>query len=194
MGWAQHAHPTDRRMPDTTPADIITFWTNAGRERWYAKNDAFDAEVAARFRLSYEAARDGALASWETSDDGMLALILLLDQFPRNLFRDDPRAFATDPQACALAKRAIDGGVGDRVDPQMRQFVYMPLMHSEDLADQQRCCELFRATGETDNLKFADEHADIIRRFGRFPHRNAVLGRDTTAEEQAFLDAGGFQG
>ena len=178
----------------TSPADIITFWTDAGWDRWYAKNDAFDAEIRARFVPAYEAARDGALASWEDSDDGMLALILLLDQFPRNLFRNDPRAFATDAAACALAKRAIDRGVGDRVDPQLRQFVYMPLMHSEEFADQEHCCALFRATGDADNMKYADIHADIIRRFGRFPHRNAVLGRDTTAEEQAFLDAGGFKG
>jgi len=178
----------------TSPADIIAFWTDAGWDRWYAKNDAFDAEIRARFVPAYEAARDGALASWEGSDDGTLALILLLDQFPRNLFRNDPRAFATDAAACALAKRAIDRGVGDRVDPQLRQFIYMPLMHSEELLDQEYCCALFRATGDADNMKYADIHADIIRRFGRFPHRNAVLGRKTTAEEQAFLDAGGFKG
>ncbi|QUS41786.1 DUF924 domain-containing protein [Tardiphaga alba] len=181
-------------MTSTTPSDIITFWTDAGWDRWYTRDDAFDAEIRARFLPVYEDARDGKLAAWENTDDGTLALILLLDQFPRNLFRDDPRAFATDAVCCALARRAIARGVGDRVDPVMRQFVYMPLMHSEDMADQEHCCALFRATGETDNLKFADIHADIIRRFGRFPHRNAVLGRDTTAEEQAFLDAGGFKG
>ena len=103
-----------------------------------------------------------------------------------DIFRDDPRAFATDTAACALAKRAIDRGVDSRVDPLMRQFVYMPLMHAEDMADQEHCCVLFRAAGEPDNVKYADIHADIIRRFGRFPHRNAVLGRATTAEEQAF--------
>jgi uncharacterized protein (DUF924 family) len=181
-------------MTTTTPADIIAFWTDAGWERWYARHDAFDAEIRARFLATYEDARDGKLASWEDSDDGTLALILLLDQFPRNLFREDPRAFATDASACALAKRAIARGVGDRVDPDMRQFVYMPLMHSEDMADQEHCCALFRATNNADNIKFADIHADIIRKFGRFPHRNAVLGRDTTAEEQAYLDAGGFKG
>ena len=181
-------------MTSTTPADIIAFWTNAGWDRWYTKNDAFDAEIKARFFDTYEAARDGKLASWEDSDNGTLALILLLDQFPRNLFRNDPRAFATDAVCCALAKRAIARGVGDRVDPDMRQFIYMPLMHSEDMADQEHCCALFRATANADNIKFADIHADIIRRFGRFPHRNAVLGRDTTAEEQAYLDAGGFKG
>lgn len=181
-------------MTSKTPSDIITFWTDAGWDRWFSKNDAFDAEIKARFLSTYEAARDGELASWEDSDDGTLALVLLLDQFPRNLFRDDPRAFATDAACCALAKRAIARGVGDRVDPDMRQFIYMPLMHSEDMADQEHCCALFRATDNADNIKFADIHADIIRRFGRFPHRNAVLGRTTTAEEQAYLDAGGFKG
>ena len=181
-------------MTITTPADIIAFWTDAGWDRWYAKNDAFDAEIKACFLATYEAARDGKLASWEDSDDGTLALLLVLDQFPRNLFRNDPRAFATDAAACALARRAIARGVDGRVAADLRQFVYMPLMHSEDIADQEHCCALFRAADETKNIKYADEHADIIRRFGRFPHRNAVLGRETTAEEQAYLDAGGFKG
>ncbi len=194
MGWAQHAHPMDCRMTDTTPADIIAFWTDAGRDRWYARNDAFDAEIRSRFLVACETARHGLLSSWEDSDDGTLALIILLDQFPRNIYRNDRRAFASDQQACALAKRAIARGVGDRVDPVMRQFIYMPLMHSEDLADQEQCCALFSTTGDPDNIKYADIHADIIRRFGRFPHRNAVLGRETTADEQAFLDAGGFKG
>jgi uncharacterized protein (DUF924 family) len=136
----------------------------------------------------------GRLASWQTTDDGMLALILVLDQFPRNIFRNDPRAFSSDAMARDIAMKTIDGGVDRRVDPQLRQFVYLPLMHSEDLADQERCCQLFRTTGETDNLKYAEEHADIIRRFGRFPHRNRLLGRTTTPEEQAYLDSGGFRG
>jgi uncharacterized protein (DUF924 family) len=184
----------DFSMTATTPADIITFWTDAGWDRWYAKNDDFDAEITRRFRALWDEAVAGNLSSWEASDEGTLALILVLDQFPRNMFRNDPRAFSSDRLACDLTIKAVARGVDQRVDQQMQQFVYMPLMHSEDLADQERCCALFRATGETDNLKFADEHADIIRRFGRFPHRNRVLGRSTTAEEQAFLDAGGFGG
>ncbi|KAA0078335.1 DUF924 family protein [Tardiphaga sp. P9-11] len=178
----------------TTPTDILNFWKDAGWDRWYAKNDDFDAEVTRRFRTLWDEAVAGGLASWEASDDGTLALILVLDQFPRNMFRNDPRAFSSDRLARDLSVRAVALGVDQRVEQQMRQFVYMPLMHSEDLADQEHCCALFRATGEADNLKFADEHADIIRRFGRFPHRNRVLGRSTTPEEQAFLDAGGFGG
>lgn len=178
----------------TTPTDILNFWKDAGWDRWYAKNDDFDAEVTRRFRTLWDEAVAGGLASWEVSDDGTLALILVLDQFPRNMFRNDPRAFSSDRLARDLSVRAVARGVDQRVEQQMRQFVYMPLMHSEDLADQEHCCALFRATGEADNLKFADEHADIIRRFGRFPHRNRVLGRSTTPEEQAFLDAGGFGG
>lgn len=176
------------------PIDVIAFWRDAGRDRWYAKDDAFDAEIARRFRTVWEAAVAGQLASWQATDDGMLALILVLDQFPRNIFRNDPRAFSSDPMARDLAIGAISRGVDRRVDPQLRQFVYLPLMHSEDLADQERCCQLFRATGETDNLTYADAHADIIRRFGRFPHRNRLLGRATTPEEQAYLDGGGFRG
>ena len=186
--------------PETTgarsivPTDVIAFWRDAGRERWYAKDDAFDAEVAHRFRALWDAAVEDRLASWQATDDGMLASILVLDQFPRNIFRNDPRAFSSDRLARDLAVKAIDRGVDQRVDPQLRQFVYLPLMHSEDLADQEHCCDLFRATGETDNLTYADEHADIIRRFGRFPHRNRLLGRTTTPGEQAYLDGGGFRG
>jgi uncharacterized protein (DUF924 family) len=181
-------------MTNTSPADIITFWKDAGWERWYTKDEAFDAGVTRRFRALRDMAVAGDLALWEASDDGTLALVILLDQFPRNIFRNDPNAFASDHLARDLAVRAIDSGIDQRVDRLMRQFIYMPLMHAENLADQERCCELFRATGETDNLKFAHEHADIIRRFGRFPHRNRVLGRATTPEEQAFLDGGGFAG
>lgn len=192
IGAAGASETTGARS--SVPSDVIAFWRDAGPDRWYAKDDAFDAEVARRFRATWEAAVAGRLASWQTTDDGMLALILVLDQFPRNIFRNDPRAFSSDAMTRDIAMKAIDGGVDRRVDPQLRQFVYLPLMHSEDLADQERCCQLFRATGETDNLKYAEEHADIIRRFGRFPHRNRLLGRATTPEEQAYLDSGGFRG
>jgi uncharacterized protein (DUF924 family) len=113
----------------------------------------------------------------------------VLDQFPRNMFRGDPRAYATDAPARDLAARAIEGGIDLRIDPLLREFVYMPLMHSENLSDQEHCVELFCNAGATENLKYAEHHADIIRRFGRFPHRNPVLGRATTADEQAFLDS-----
>jgi uncharacterized protein (DUF924 family) len=125
-------------MPDTSPAEIIAFWTDAGQESWYAKNDTFDAEIAARFRLVYEAARDGQLSSWEDSDDGALALLLVLDQFPRNLFRNDPRAYATDIQALRIARRAIAAGYDKALADPQRLFLYLPLEHSEDAQDQAR--------------------------------------------------------
>jgi uncharacterized protein (DUF924 family) len=177
-----------------SPADILAFWRAAGSERWYKKDDAFDAEVRHRFLGLWEAARAGELAGWEKTDDGALALVIVLDQFPRNMFRGDARSFSTDDNACAVADRAIARGADTRIDPDLIEFLYVPFMHSERLADQERCVALFRSRGRPDNLKFAEIHADIIRRFGRFPHRNAMLGRTTTDDEQAFLDSGGFAG
>ena len=175
-----------------TPAEILAFWRDAGPDRWYRRDDAFDAEVCLRFLDLWQRAAAGELASWETSDDGALALVIVLDQFPRNLFRDDVRTYASDPLAREVAHRAIERGVDARVDGALREFLYLPFMHSEHLPDQLRCIELSRAAGHAENLKWAEHHADIIRRFGRFPHRNRLLGRATTPEEQAFLDEGGF--
>ena len=175
-----------------TPAEILAFWREAGPDRWYRRDDTFDAEVCRRFLGLWQRAAAGELASWETSDDGALALVIVLDQFPRNLFRDDVRTYASDPLAREVAHRAVSRGVDARVDPALREFLYLPFMHSEHLADQLRCIELQRAAGHTDSLKWAEHHADIIRRFGRFPHRNRLVGRTTTPEEQAFLDQGGF--
>jgi uncharacterized protein (DUF924 family) len=182
-------------MPiQATPAEILAFWREAGRDRWYKKDGAFDDEVRRRFLGLWQEAAAGKLSSWEASDDGALALTIVLDQFPRNMFRGDPRAHASDAMACEVAGRAIDRGADARIDPVLLEFLYMPFMHSEHLADQLRCVELFRKTGNTENLKYAEDHAEIVRRFGRFPHRNRVLGRETTPEEQAFLDGGGFSG
>ena len=175
-----------------TPTEILAFWRDAGPDRWYRRDDAFDAEVCRRFLGLWQCAAAGELASWETSDDGALALVIVLDQFPRNLFRDDVRTYASDPLAREVAHRAIDCGVDARIDGDLREFLYLPLMHSEHLPDQLRCIELSRAAGHAENLKWAEHHADIIRRFGRFPHRNRLLGRSTTPDEQAFLDEGGF--
>jgi uncharacterized protein (DUF924 family) len=174
------------------PADILAFWRDAGPKRWYTPDEAFDAEVRRRFLGLWQRAAAGELSSWETSDDGALALVIVLDQFPRNLFRDDIRTYASDAQAREVAHRAIHRGADARIDPALREFLYLPFMHSEHLADQLRCIELSRAAGHTESLKWAEHHADIIRRFGRFPHRNRLLGRATTPEEQAFLDEGGF--
>ena len=179
---------------NVTPAGILAFWREAGRDAWYKRNDAFDAEVRRRYLGVWEQAAAGALASWEASDDGALALVIVLDQFPRNMFRGTQAAFSSDALALDIARRAIERGAGGRVDPDLLEFLYMPLMHSEHLGDQEHCVALFRGTGNEENQKSAAEHTEIIRRFGRFPHRNNVLGRETTADEQAFLDGGGFAG
>jgi uncharacterized protein (DUF924 family) len=177
---------------DVAPADILAFWRDAGPDRWYKPDDAFDADVRRRFLGLWQKAAAGELSSWETSDDGALALVIVLDQFPRNMFRDDIRTYASDARAREVAHRAIERGVDARIDGALREFLYLPFMHSEHLADQLRCIELSRAAGHTESLKWAEHHAEIIRRFGRFPHRNRLLGRETTPDEQAFLDQGGF--
>jgi len=175
-------------------AEVVSFWQEAGPDRWFNKDTSFDQQIRERFLATYEQAAAGRLSSWEEGAQSALALLILLDQFPRNMFRGDARAFATDPLARAIAAGAIIRGFDSQVPTELRGFFYLPFEHSEDLADQERCLSLNKAAGDIDNLKWAEIHADIIRRFGRFPHRNAALGRDTTAEEQAFLDGGGFAG
>jgi uncharacterized protein (DUF924 family) len=150
--------------------------------------------VRGRFLDLWREAVAGQLSSWEDSDDGTLALVIVLDQFPRNMFRGDAKAFSSDALACEVAARALARGVDKRIQPPLLQFLYLPFMHSEELEDQIRCVLLFQAGDDPENLRYAEEHADIIRRFARFPHRNEALGRITTPEEQAFLDAGGFSG
>jgi uncharacterized protein (DUF924 family) len=150
--------------------------------------------VRERFLDLWREAVAGQLSSWEDSDDGTLALVIVLDQLPRNMFRGDAKAFSSDALACEVAARALTRGVDKRIQPPLLQFLYLPFMHSEELEDQIRCVLLFQAGDDPENLRYAEEHADIIRRFARFPHRNEALGRITTPEEQAFLDAGGFSG
>jgi uncharacterized protein (DUF924 family) len=176
------------------PDAVLGFWRAAGPKKWFAKDDAFDAEIRERFLSLYEAAANGELTEWEATAQGAFALVVVLDQFPRNMFRASARTFAADSLARAVADRAIACGYDRQFAPSERTFFYLPFEHSEDLADQERCVALNRAAGDAEGLKWAELHADIIRRFGRFPHRNAVLGRDTTPEEQAFLDGGGFGG
>jgi uncharacterized protein (DUF924 family) len=176
-----------------SPADVLAFWREAGPDKWFTRDDAFDAEIREKFLGTYEAAAAGTLAEWEATADGALALVIVLDQFPRNMFRGKAQCFATDAAARAVANRALKCGYELDVPEQERGFFFLPFMHSEDMDDQNRCVALYREAGD-ENLTYALEHADIIRRFGRFPHRNAILGRATTPEEQAFLDAGGFKG
>jgi uncharacterized protein (DUF924 family) len=177
-----------------TPADIVAFWRDAGAERWFKKDAAFDEEIRQRFLVTHEAAAAGQLTDWEQTAEGALALLILLDQFPRNMFRGDVRSFASDPLARSIAAGALVRGFDAQVPAGMRGFFYLPFEHSENPADQQRAIAFYKTIGDADGLKWAELHADIIRRFGRFPHRNSVLGRTSTPEEQAFLDGGGFAG
>jgi uncharacterized protein (DUF924 family) len=182
----------DASLP--SPAEVVAFWRDAGPKKWFEKDDAFDDEIRRRFLKAHEAAAAGRLSAWEASAVGALALLILLDQFPRNMFRGSARAFATDPMARAITAGALVRGFDSLVPAEMRGFFYLPFEHSEDLADQERGLALYKAAGDADGLKWAGIHADIIRRFGRFPHRNAALSRVTTPEEQKFLDDGGFKG
>jgi uncharacterized protein (DUF924 family) len=176
-----------------SPADILAFWREAGPDKWFTKDDAFDAEIREKFLGTYEAAVAGRLSEWEATAEGALALVIVLDQFSRNMFRGDARTYAADPAARAAANRSLKRGYDQDVPPGERGFFFLPFMHSEDLADQERCVALYREAADPD-LKYALEHHDIVRRFGRFPHRNVLLGRATTPGEQAFLDGGGFKG
>jgi uncharacterized protein (DUF924 family) len=175
-------------------ADVLAFWRAAGSAKWFNKDSAFDADITQRFSALWQEAAAGALPSWEDTPEGALALVILLDQFPRNMFRADARAFATDTTARAVAERVIARGFDQAVPAAERLFFYLPYEHSESEADQEYAIALFDALGDPDLSRWAKLHADIIRRFGRFPHRNTALGRTSTREEQAFLDAGGFSG
>jgi uncharacterized protein (DUF924 family) len=177
-----------------TAADVVAFWREAGPKRWFEKDFIFDQDIRERFLATHELAAEGGLSAWEKTAEGALALLILLDQFPRNMFRGEARAFATDPMARAIAAGALVRGFDAQIPAELRGFFYLPFEHSEDLADQERGIAFYKAAGDADGLKWAELHADIIRRFGRFPHRNSVLGRTTTPEEQAFLDGGGFSG
>ena len=185
MPAATHTHPCAREVAD--------FWRAAGPERWFRKDETFDAEFRARFLAAHEAAAAGALDGWSDSAEGSLALLVLLDQFPRNAFRGTGHMYATDPLARQAAARLLEHGFDAQVEPALRLFCYLPFAHSEDMADQQRSLALNRALS-AESGEHAEGHLDIIRRFGRFPHRNRLLGRTTTPEEQAFLDSGGFAG
>lgn len=179
--------------------EIIDFWfgtPEAGqaksRKVWFRKDPDFDQEIRIRFLADYDQAAAGALVAWQSSPQGCLALALLLDQFPRNMFRDNPQAFATDGQAIAIAQHAIAQDLDQVLPPIQRWFLYIPFMHSEKLADQQRSVELFRQLSQEEPetasaYKYAIKHLQVIERFGRFPHRNSILGRKTTLEEAEFL-------
>lgn len=169
---------------------IVGFWREAGRSKWFAGGAAFDAQCERFADLHFQAAR-GELAHWLDSPEGALALLLLLDQIPRNIFRGSAHSYATDALARRCADFAIQAGHDQAVDAVLRAFVYMPFEHSEDMADQDRAVALFEALGNADFLGYAVKHRDVIARFGRFPHRNAALGRESTPSELAYLKKGG---
>lgn len=188
----------------TTPDEVLDFWFGArnapefgaSRDWWFRKSDATDAAIRSRFGADVEAALAGERDGWAASPRGALALILLLDQFTRNIFRESARAFAGDAQALSLARSLVDRGDNLKLAPVERWFSTMPFEHSEQLLDQYEALHLFEALaplGLPDALKWARLHFDVIKRFGRFPHRNAILGRESTPEEIEYLKRhGGF--
>jgi uncharacterized protein (DUF924 family) len=179
--------------------EILEFWFGKpdepeygkNRKVWFTKNPKFDQEVRSRFLSVYQQAAAGQLDGWKTSPLGCLALIILLDQFPRNMFRGQPQAFATDSQALAYAQHAVAHGFDSQLLPIQRLFVYMPFEHSENIEHQRQCVELFSALEDNpecaSGVDYAHRHLKVIDRFGRFPHRNEILGRETTPEEAEFL-------
>lgn len=180
-------------LPDDIALDVLAFWWHAGPARWFASDAAFDATCAGHL-ATHEQAAAGDLSVLEATPHGTLALLILLDQIPRNIFRGTPRAFATDAEALRLARQAEERRFPDAYPSPARNFFLLPFMHAEDLATQERSVDLFRATSDHDNLHYALLHHEAVARFGRFPHRNAVLGRTSTPAEIAWLEAGGFRG
>jgi uncharacterized protein (DUF924 family) len=188
--------PDNTRAKPVTPAAaaaVVAFWRQAGRSMWFARDADFDRRFREAFLAAHEAAARGDLDGWLATADGALALLLLLDQFPRNAFRGTPRMYASDTTARRIAAAAIAAGHDRLVAPELRTFCYLPFAHSEDLADQQRSVALCKPLGPPDSVN-AERHRDIVRRFGRFPHRNPILGRMMTEEERDFLDQGGYAG
>lgn len=174
-----------------TIEQVVGFWRQAGMQAWFNGGEAFDRECEARFLDAHLVAARRGHEDWLQTAEGALALLVLLDQIPRNVFRGTGHAFATDGLARHYAEVALQAGHDRAVEPDLRAFFYLPFEHSEDLADQQRAVELFKEIGNEVYTKFAIEHLHVIERFGRFPHRNRALGRQSTPEEQAWLDAGG---
>lgn len=172
----------------TSSAEVIAFWfAEEVKPLWFAATPAFDEELRERFLPTYQAAAAAQLPNWEETASGALALVIVLDQFPLNLFRGQPESFATEAAAREVANPAIARGFDQELPPEQRQFLYLPFMHSEALADQDRSVRLYDQPGLEESLRFAHHHRDLIRRFGRFPHRNAILRRTSTAEELAYL-------
>jgi uncharacterized protein (DUF924 family) len=177
---------------DQSSGSILEYWRGIGSERWFRKDPALDAEIRERFLALHGEAAGGIHDGWIAHADSALALVILLDQFPRNMFRGSPAAFATDEIALVHAKSALERGHHLSGNQDLAFFFFLPFMHSERIAEQQQCVLLAHAHCPPETLLHARTHRDVIHRFGRFPHRNAVLGRNTTPSETEFLEAGGF--
>jgi uncharacterized protein (DUF924 family) len=171
---------------------VLDFWfSRAAARHWFDSNPAFDRTVRERFEATWDEARAGGLSAWEQTASGALALVIVLDQFPLNMYRGQAVSFSTEAQARDVADRAIGRGFDRRLTGDRRAFLYLPFMHSESLADQDRSVALYRSAGLEKNLEFALNHRDIVRRFGRFPHRNRILGRTSSSAELAWLASPG---
>lgn len=175
----------------TSPHDILDFWTDAGPATWFKGGEVFDRECDQRFRDAHFAAARREHDDWLDTAEGGLALLILLDQIPRNIFRGSAHAFATDGLALQHARTMVDAGFDRDFDADLRGFVYLPFEHSESMEDQRLSVQLFADVDNAQYREYAQAHLDVIARFGRFPHRNHALGRLNTPEEQAWLDAGG---
>lgn len=173
--------------------EILEFWIEAGFEKWFSSDEAFDTEIRNRFLGDVEAARAGELDGWSATAAGTLALLILLDQFPRNLYRGSPLAFAADDHAVSIANVALSREYYKAYPRALRGFFFLPYMHQEDIERQEQCIDLCRTLCLKEHYNSALAHMDVIRRFGRFPHRNPVLGRNSTPQELHYLDNGGFR-
>lgn len=170
--------------------DILDYWyTSPMPEHWFNSTPAIDAEIRERFEATWQQAKVGELDAWKSTADGCLALCIVLDQFPLNMYRGQAKSFSTEQQAVAVTKHAVVQGFDQQLPKERVMFLYMPLMHSEHLADQDESVRLFDAVGLTDNARFAEHHRSIVERFGRFPHRNRALGRESTPAELEYLNS-----
>ncbi len=173
-----------------TKKEILSFWfEETAPSQWFQKNNDFDAEIKSRFSLTYEMANKGLCAAWTDDAEGVLALCLVLDQFPRNMFRNSPKSFSSDKKILLIVKASINKGFDQLLSAHKRKFLYMPYMHSENLEDQKRSVELYKSLKGDDYLAYdyAVKHMEVIEKYGRFPHRNEALGRESTAEELEYL-------
>ncbi len=175
-------------------SEILEFWLSKGPRIWWSKDETTDREIATKFGDLHQAACQGELQGWQGEANSALAMVILLDQFSRNLFRGSSKSFEQDDQALEIAREALEKDFDKSCDQRLRNFFYLPFMHSERIADQERSVVLMHTYADTNSLKAALTHRDIIERFGRFPHRNEIMNRQTTPAEVEFLNSGGFSG